>query len=71
MGSGYGFKADTENAKILNGVVNDLRIIDPGSGYDPDKNFTLSKVSGTGGNGTGLQAMVKGRTYWMGLQWSS
>ena len=56
ISKGTGFEANSTAATIKNGVVTDIKIIDPGSGYDAG--FSLSPITGTEGAGFGLNAEV-------------
>ncbi|MEL0098589.1 MAG: hypothetical protein VW907_03435, partial [Opitutae bacterium] len=60
-GSGYGFEADIPSVTIEDGVVHEIVILDPGSGYADDINYSIEEVAGTGGIGFGLDASINGR----------
>ena len=58
-GSGYGFEADMPSVTIEDGVIHEIIITDPGSGYADDINYSIEEVAGTGGAGVWARCIHK------------
>ena len=56
---GMDSKADMPSVTIEDGVIHEIIITDPGSGYADDINYSIEEVAGTGGAGFGLDASIK------------
>lgn len=57
-GNVSGSKPATFVAELSNGTISNVVIIDPGSGYNPSKTYTISVVGGGGGKGAELKPVI-------------